>query len=119
MDSKVVYLKDQLTELNGDWSVFHKKYAKASELLENLCIDAQTDNSVTSSLLSVSGDRSSELENTLTPDIMIYLPLKETINKLNFEIGFKQFIKQHFQEDPDNYTDQINQFNYFREVKKK
>jgi hypothetical protein len=122
MDSKVAYLKDQLAELNGDWSVFHKKYTRASELLENLCLNAQNDYSLTSSLLSVVEPSQSDhvnhsaYEKTLTSDIMIYLPLKETINKLNFEIGFKQFIQLHFKEDPSNYIDQIKQFNYFREV---
>jgi hypothetical protein len=47
---------------------------------------------------------------------MIYLALKETVNKLNAEVGFKQFIKQHYQDEPNNFTDQIKQFNYFREV---
>lgn len=49
-------------------------------------------------------------------DIMIYLNLKETLNNLDFSVGFKKFIISHYREDPNNYYEQMRQFNYFREV---
>lgn len=53
---------------------------------------------------------------TKTADIMIYLNLKETLNNMDFSEGFRNFISNHFREDPNNFLEQIRQFNYFREV---
>lgn len=53
---------------------------------------------------------------TKSADIMIYLNLKETYNKVDFTNGFSNFIAQHYRDDPIKYSEQIRQFNYFREV---
>lgn len=119
MDSKVDYLKDQLAQLNCDWSVFNSKSASASALLDNhfynnlniaLINDAKTDATIKNETINK--------HDNISSNIMIYLALKETINKLNFDAGFKQAIRSHYQEDANNYTEQIKQFNYFREVNK-
>ena len=103
MDSKVEYLKDQLAQLSCDWSVFkNSKHENATKFLEQ-------------HFYSSNGKGNYEDKN-ISSDIMIYLALKETINKLNAEVGFKQVIKTHYQEEPDNLIDQIKQFNYLREV---
>jgi hypothetical protein len=107
MDSKVEYLKDQLSQLNCDWSVFNNtKHANASKFLQQHYYNNNNNNEC-----KINDDKKN-----ISSDIMIYLALKETINKLNFEVGFKQLIKTHYQEEPNNYIDQIKQFNYFREV---
>lgn len=49
-------------------------------------------------------------------DLMIYLNLKETVNNVDFAVGFKNFLWKHYKEEPCNYLEQIRQFNYFREV---
>ena len=49
-------------------------------------------------------------------DIMIYLNRKETTNNMDLSLGFKNFIAIHYQEEPANYSEQLRQFNYFREV---
>ena len=109
MDSKVEYLKDQLAQLNCDWSVFNNtKHENASKFLAQHYYNNNNNNNNKDNL-------NNDCKN-ISSDIMIYLALKETINKLNAEAGFKQFIKVHYQEDPNNYIDQIKQFNYFREV---
>ena len=46
---------------------------------------------------------------------MIYLNLKETYTKLDFGNGFREVIAAHYRENPANYSEQIRQFNYFRE----
>jgi hypothetical protein len=107
MDSKVEYLKDQLAQLSCDWSVFRNtKHENASKFLEQHYYTINNDLNAVKSYQ----------DKNISPDIMIYLALKETVNKLNAEVGFKQFIKQHYQDEPNNFTDQIKQFNYFREV---
>lgn len=52
---------------------------------------------------------------TSSHEIMIYLNLKETYTKLDFSKGFCQVISNHYRENPSNYSEQIRQFNYFRE----
>jgi len=49
-------------------------------------------------------------------DIMIYLNLKETLNNLDFSNGFKSFISNHYKENPNGYSENIRNLNYFRET---
>ena len=51
-----------------------------------------------------------------TSDIMIYLNSKETFNKLDFTIGFRNFILKHYHDDSCKYAENIQQFNLYREV---
>ena len=56
-----------------------------------------------------------ENDEARSADIMIYLNLKETPNNLDFSSGFRNFIATHYRENANNYSEQIRQFNYFRE----
>lgn len=57
-----------------------------------------------------------EAQTNRSTDLMIYLNLKETVNKIDFSDGFSQFIVQHYRDNPAKFYEQIRQFNYFREV---
>jgi hypothetical protein len=127
MDSKIEYLKDQLSELNSDWSVFRPKCPKSTVTLENHYLneinvnlpnkyrhDSSSDDFLSTD--SVLAKTRKNFNENISPDIMIFLALKETVNKLNFDSGFSNFIKIHYREDPKNFCEQIKQFNYFREV---
>ena len=60
-------------------------------------------------------DAESEVKSSSSSDVMIYLNLKETLNTLDFSNGFKNFIRSHYTETVNTYSEQIRQFNYFRE----
>lgn len=49
-------------------------------------------------------------------EIMIYLNAKETFNKLDFMTGFRNFISKHYHDDCNKYTENIKQFNLYRQV---
>lgn len=51
-----------------------------------------------------------------TADIMIYLNLKETLNNIDFFAGFGNFILSHYRENPNLFSDQMKQFNHYRQV---
>jgi hypothetical protein len=90
-----------------------------SGILNNLSLNEIDSTSINFSAFknSLSSIVDNSLQSNKTADIMIYLNLKETLNKMDFSKGFKNFISLHYREDSNNYTEQIKQFNYFRDVR--
>lgn len=121
---------DYIQLQNCNSSAISNSYSFSPSSSSSLSIQTPTSNSDLSTTSSFNGYKHSIhpldklLESKLTlddntnkyADIMIYLNLKETLSTLDFSNGFRNILLQHYREEPNNYTENINQFNFFREV---